>query len=213
MIWLSGSVRPELLALRHPRIGAMFNPNHVKTWALDQWPMFGADNGGYGGKFRPERWLPWLDLIAPRGDRCLFAAVPDRFDPDDLNGNFPATQDLWGRWHQEVIDRGLKAAWVAQNGATPDDIPPFAEAVFIGGDTKWKLSERAWAIVACAKAHGLWVHVGRVNGMSRFRAGQISNVDSADGNLLKFGYDANLPTLIRWLDTTDSQPHLALFGS
>lgn len=210
MIYLSGSLTPELQAIGHPRIGAMIQPRSRYSAArIDMWPMFAADNGGYGGKFDPARWLPWLDRVALRADRCLFAVVPDRFDPADLAGNFAATQAMWGRWSRDVTDRGLVAAWVAQNGATPDDIPPDAGAVFIGGDTRWKLSEQAWAIVAAGKARGLHAHIGRVNGLPRFHAAYISGADSADGNLLRYGYQANIGRVLGWLDAT-TQPTLGL---
>lgn len=212
LIYLSGAVKDELLALGHPRIGAMFQPNSYgpKTW--DKWPMFAGDSGGFGGKFDPRYYLPFADGMAMRADRCLFLAVPDRFDPTDIAGNFAATQEMWELWAHEVTDRGLPAAWVAQNGATPDDIPPDASAVFIGGDDTWKTSERAWAIVAAAKARSLWVHIGRVNGIARFRAGSMSMADSVDGNKLKYGYDENIRYVLAWLDQTECQPHLSLFG-
>lgn len=210
MIYLSGAVREELLALDHPRIGAMFQPRSYGMATVDRWPMFAADCGGYGGKFNPNVWLPWIDKIADRGDRCLFAVVPDRFDPDDLDGNLAATAQMWEQWYEEVLVRGLRPAWVAQNGATPDDIPPEAGAVFIGGSTDWKLSEQAWTVVTAARAHELWVHMGRVNGGGRFGAGYISGVDSADGNVLKYGYDRNIRRLLTWLDDTESMP-LPLF--
>jgi hypothetical protein len=177
---------------------------------IEQWPRWAADCGGYGGKFDPRRWVPWLDKIAPYDP--IFVVVPDRFDPTDIGGNFAATQAMWAHWVDQVLDRGLRAAWVAQNGARTDDIPPDASAVFIGGDDTWKTSEQAWAIVSTAKAHGLWTHMGRVNGLPKFRAGHISGLDSADGNVLKYGYNANLPRLLAWLDATDAQQHLPIGG-
>ncbi|HSS11161.1 MAG TPA: hypothetical protein VLL25_14840 [Acidimicrobiales bacterium] len=211
MIYLSGAVKDELLELNHPRIGAMFQPRSYGMATVDRWPIFAADSGGYNNRFQPTTWLRFVDKIAMRGERCLFACVPDHFDPHDLDHNFERTQYLWFQWKDAVIDRGLPPAWVAQNGATPDDIPADADAVFIAGDTEWKLSERAWAIVAAAKARSRWVHMGRVNGLPRFRAGAISCVDSADGNVLKYGYHANLPRLLMWLNATET-PHLSLFG-
>lgn len=207
--YLSGHSCWREIKLAHPRIGLMAQPGNYGPRTIRHWPRWAADNGGYGGKFDPSLWLPWLDRVAPYDP--LFVVVPDRFDPDDLAGNFAATQRMWDLWKHEVIERGLVAAWVAQNGATPDDIPPDAGAVFIGGDTKWKLSERAWAVVAAAKARSRHVHIGRVNGLPRFRAGAISCADSADGNVLSNGCVANLPRVLSWLEATD-QPHLSLFG-
>lgn len=212
-MYLSGAVTDELLELHHPQIGLMTQPGSYGMKTVDKWPAFAADNGGFGDKFDPVVWLPWLDKIAARGDRCLFAVVPDRFDPNDLAGNHAATMERWHQYKTEVVERGLPPAFVAQNGCTPDDVPIDATCVFIGGDTTWKLSEKAWAIVAAAKAHGSWVHIGRVNGLPRFRAGAISGADSADGNVLRYGRDANLPRLLTWLRWTSTQQSLPLFGA
>ncbi len=203
VLYLSGHVCPKELGV-HPLLGLMAQPGSYGPKTISQWPLWAADCGGYGGKFDPAVWLPWLDRCADWNP--LFVVVPDRFDPDDIAGNFAATQAMWEKWGPVVIERGLNAAWVAQNGATPDDIPTEAAAVFIGGDTKWKLSERAWAIVSAAKARSKWVHIGRVNG-----AGAISMADSADGNLLANGCDANRHRLLAFFEAAE-QPHLALFG-
>jgi len=217
MIWLSGHVCPkEHHLVGHPHFGLMAHPKAYNLTEIDRWPRFGGDNGGYGGKFTAAGWLPFLDACAILPHKCLFMVVPDRFDPADIPGNFAATQEMWERWHPEVIDRGLPAAWVAQNGATPDDIPVDCSAVFIGGDDAWKTSERAWAIVAAAKAHGKWVHLGRVNGYPKMGAGELSGVDSADGTMLAFGCDANRHRMMAWLkkanEDVELQPHLPLFG-
>lgn len=212
MTYLSGHVCPkDEHLIGHPRFGLMTQPRSYGIATIAKWHQFAYDCGGYGGKFTPDEWLPGLDRVAMYPDRCIFATSPDRFDPDDLAGNFAATQEMWEQWHPEIIQRGLVAAWVAQNGATPDDIPNDAGAVFIGGDTTRKLSERAWAVVAAAKARGRWVHIGRINGLPRFRAGSISMADSSDGNVLAFGCEANRHRVMQWIDATE-QPHLALFG-
>jgi hypothetical protein len=211
MIYLSGAVNPQLEALHHPRIGIMVQPRSYGVETVLRWKLQALDCGGYGGKFSPKLWLPYVDRMVDAGVDPLFVVVPDRFDPTDIAGNFKATQVMWERWSPEVLDRGLPAAWVAQNGATPDDIPPDASAVFIGGDNQWKTSERAWAVVAGARAHGLWTHLGRVNGLPKFHAGYLSCVDSADGTMVKHGAERNIPALLRMLNMT-SQPHLDLFG-
>ena len=47
------------------------------------------------------------------------------------------------------------------------------------------------------------VHCGRVNSWRRLRACAVSGVDSVDGTYLKFGPDANWPTLTAWLDAVN----------
>ena len=107
---------------------------------------------------------------------CLFAAVPD------VVGDADATAEMWTEWSPEVIDRGLPAAWVAQDGATDHDIPEEAAAVFIGGTTNFKLGQGARDIVREASGRGMWVHVGRVNTYRRLRYCQSIGADSVDGS-------------------------------
>lgn len=216
-MWFSGHVCPgEHFLADHPHFGLMAHPAAYGLAEIDRWARFAGDNGGYGGKFDPKVWLPFLDICALLPHKCAFMAVPDRFDPNDIPGNFAATQEMWEVWYREVLDRGLPPAWVAQNGATPDDIPVDARAVFIGGDDAWKTSERAWAIVAAAKARGKWAHMGRVNGAPKMRSGELSGLDSADGTLLKHGCNANRHRVLDWLEEVNggvvAQPHLPIFG-
>jgi hypothetical protein len=191
-------------------LGLMIQPGNSLHRQIDRYPFFAVDSGCYGDKFDPERWRRTLDHAALWPDRCLFAVVPDRFDPADLPGNHPATLDLWPRWVAEVTDRGLPTAFVCQNGSTPDDVPQEAEAVFIGGDTAWKLSRWAWAQVAAGQARGRWAHVGRVNTAVRFGSARIFGADSADGTLVRHGpRPAMIGQLVAMLD---QPPQLPLSG-
>jgi hypothetical protein len=54
-------------------------------------------------------------------------------------------------------------------------------AVFIGGSTKWKLSECAASIIRAAGVIGKWSHVGRVNTPERFDWALSVGADSIDG--------------------------------
>lgn len=222
-MFLSGVSNDDLKDLQRPDMGLMCQPGNSYHLQIDDYPKFGADNGCFTESWNEKTWLKMLDRVAFHSDRCLFAVVPDVFHPDrgvtywrgrpeKGVGDHRATLERWHQYHHEITDRGLPAAFVAQNGCTPDDIPTDASVVFIGGNTVWKLSERAWAIVATAKAHGLWVHMGRVNSLERLKACNLSGVDSADGTFLKWGPDINLPRLVAMLDHLNTQPHLALFG-
>jgi hypothetical protein len=189
MRYLTGVSNAETRALARQRadLGLMCQPRSSLHRQIDAYPFFAVDNDCYGGRFNPDRWKRCLDHAAAWGDRCLFAAAPDRFDPADLNGNHAATLALWPEWVGEIVDRGLRPAFVCQNGSTPDDVPDDAQAVFIGGDTTWKLSRWAWAHVAAARARGRWAHVGRVNTAVRWGSTRIFGADSADGTLVKHG--------------------------
>lgn len=212
MIYLTGVSNEGVTALRRSDIGLMIQPGNSYHLQIDRYPAFAGDNAAFGGRFNESKWLLMADRAALHQERCLFIVCPDRFDPHDLANNHRCTVELWHRYKQEIWDRGLPAAFVAQNGCTPDDVPADADAVFIGGDDGYKLSETAWAVVAWAKAHGKWAHVGRVNSMERIRACSLSQADSADGTYLKYGPDVNLPKLVGWLDHLNYQPHLAMFG-
>ena len=202
-----------VIALGRPDIGLMIQPGNSYHLQIDRYPFFAGDNGCYGNKFSPVKYLRMLDRAAMWAERCLFCTAPDRYDPNDLKGNHPATADLWGEWAHEVTDRGLPVAFVCQNGSTPDDVPADAAAVFIGGDTEWKLSRWAWAHLMAAKARGRWAHVGRVNSDTRLESVSIMSADSADGTYLKHGPDVNLPKLVNWLDGLAYEPHLPIFGA
>ena len=92
--------------------------------------------------------------------RPLFVTVPDAV------ADSRTTAHLWGVWAHAVRRRGLPLAFVAQNGCDrPNMSPPWREfdAVFIGGDTAWKLGPEARRIVRICKEHGKHVHMGRVN--------------------------------------------------
>ncbi len=86
------------------------------------------------------------------------------------------------------------------------------DALFLGGDTEWKLSDHARAIAGEAKRRGLWVHMGRVNSLRRIEIAVDFGCDSVDGNFLGFGPDANLPQLLHWLETLHGQPRFDLWG-
>jgi hypothetical protein len=180
----------------------MCQPGNSLHRQICLYPFFAVDNGCYGGKFDPDKWKRTLDHAAGWQERCLFAAVPDVFNPDNVKDNHRLTLEQWPVWVDEVTDRGLKPAFVCQNGSTPDDVPD-CDAVFIGGTTDWKLSRWAWAQVAAAKARGRWAHVGRVNTAVRWGSVNIFGADSADGTLVKHGPRAEM---IRQLEAMLDQP-------
>lgn len=205
MKYLTGVSNTDTQAVARVRadLGLMIQPGNSLHRQIKLYPFFAVDNGCYGGRFDPDSWRRTLDVAAVWQERCLFAVVPDRFDPNDLHGNHPGTLDLWPVWYGEVVDRGLRPAFVCQNDSTPDDVPGAAHAVFIGGDTEWKLSRFAWAQVAAAKARGRWAHVGRVNTAVRWGSVRIFGADSADGTLVKHGPRAEM---IRQLTAMLDQP-------
>lgn len=168
-------------------LGQMVTPesgNRVVPGA--RWAM---DNGCFSDRWTPARWLAALDRDRDTPG-CLWAVVPD------VVGDARATNERWARWHGAARDRGYRCAYVMQNGCRSY---PSCSAVFVGGDTAWKLGPEARALVARARAEGLWVHMGRVNSLRRLRYAAAIGCDSVDGTYLAYGPVVNLPNLRGWL--------------
>lgn len=136
--------------------------------------IWAADNGAFTKRFDPDAFMAFLEKMRPYQDRCLFAVAPD------VVGDAKATLALYGEWRERIRALGYPVAYAAQNGAEALPLPP-CEAVFIGGDTAWKLGPGAAAVIARARREGKWVHVGRVNSRRRIRHFQLLGVDSVDG--------------------------------
>jgi len=73
----------------------------------------------------------------------------------------------------------------------------------------WKLSHHAMYLVWQAKERGLWTHMGRANSGKRFRRAVEMQVDSADGNFLRWP-SKNAQRLRAMLDGLNDEPQLAL---
>jgi hypothetical protein len=109
-----------------------------------------------------------------------------------------------GRWQEHyeyVAGLGYKPAFVLQDGATDQTIPwNELECLFIGGSTKYKLSNEAKQFVRQAKDLGKWVHMGRVNSKRRISLAYEWGCDSVDGTYVAFGPDVNTPRLVKMLN-------------
>lgn len=178
-----------------PRAGERIIPG--APWALD--------NGCFSAKWTPVEYFRALDRYASVPG-CLFAVVPD------VVADAAGTNRLWGKcWDLGLRRRGYPVAYVIQDGAT--SIPRWCDAVFVGGSTEWKLGEDARRLVALAKRHDKWVHMGRVNSLKRLRYADEIGCDSADGTFLVFDPTTNLPRLLGWLDAINGtelvREHLA----
>ena len=157
-----------------------------------------ADNGCFNAAtFNVDRWVDWLDR-QPR--TALWATVPD------VVGDHQATLERWHQWAPIVRELGYRPAFVIQNGCDSlAAVPLDAAAVFVGGDTKYKLSETARTIVQQFAGP---THMGRVNSLRRLRLAAAWGLDSVDGTFLSFGPDVNLQRLLRWLHEIHQQPTL-----
>lgn len=154
-----------------------------------------ADNSAFGKDGYPgdDPYIEWLDA-QPNREACLFAVAPDA-----ICDHQRTYRRSFSALHR-IRTIGYPAAFVAQNGARPDNVPwPTFDVLFIGGDTAWKLGPVARRLVAAAKGHGKRVHMGRVNSERRLRYADHIGCDSADGTFLTFGPKKNLPRLESWL--------------
>lgn len=162
-----------------------------------------ADNGVYGkGWIGYDRWYAWLEKNAGDAGTCLFATAPD------VVANHFATERRSRPWLQRIRDLGYPVAFVAQNYMEMStwDLWDEIDALFIGGDTTWKLEEEAANLAAVASSLGKWVHMGRVNSEKRYRYAEAIGCDSVDGTYLTFGPDKNLRHLQAWQRTSDQLP-------
>lgn len=86
------------------------------------------------------------------------------------------------------------------------------DALFIGGTTRWKLSEAAHELAAEAKRRGKWLHMGRVNSWPRMQIASAMGCDSVDGTYLKYrqreGEGVGEAEIAEWLAALERQPIL-----
>ena len=173
----------------------------IATPAQGQTPDEGvdwcADNGCFSDKWKPNKWLDWLQQ---QPTTMRFAVCPDAV------ADATKTTLLFEQWQPVMEQLGVPVAYVAQDHVTSNMIPwDNIDTLFIGGTTEWKLSAHSTQLVTEAKQRGLWVHIGRVNSYKRLRWADNIGADSCDGTFLTFGPDINLPKLLRWLARIETQ--------
>jgi hypothetical protein len=168
-------------------------------WAMDNGAFSGFDEGAFVRML--ERFTPLSDL-SPLSV-CLFVTAPD------VVGDAASTLRRWPFWSRLIRGLGHRPAFVAQDGLTPDRVPwGEAGALFIGGTTAYKESAEARTLCGIAKAHGIWVHWGRVNGKRRYELAQLAGADSIDGTGFSMYPDTNIPKIAEWEAAIHQQPTL-----
>ncbi len=159
-----------------------------------------ADNGAYS-RFDEPAYLRMLRRIrAVDTSRLLFVVAPDVVAQSDATvGYFDGWLDALKPGADE--NDHLPVAFVAQDGLEDRDWDwwfGFADCLFVGGSTEWKLSRAAADLVLEAKRRGLWVHAGRVNTMKRINHFMDLGTDSIDGT----GYSRfpkHIANGVRWI--------------
>lgn len=193
----SGKIRD---AMADRRLGAILAPGGGSTPPPNA--IMCADNGCFGkGWPGEEKWWDWLTKLD--ASRLKFAVAPD------VVGDAAATIARSAPWLPKIRELGIPAAFVAQDGLEDLEVPwDTFDVLFVGGSTAWKIGPAARRIVADAKAHGKWVHMGRVNSHRRLSYAAHIGCDSADGTYLVFGPDVNLPKMLGWLRRLDQEAEL-----
>jgi hypothetical protein len=188
------------LMLDNKEMGLLAQPWGTSTTRAG-W-IWAADNGCFSmGKWKEERWLSWLSNDHPRSG-CLFATVPDSV------GDHTGTLIRWNKYFETVRQLRYPLAFVAQNGAMPNNVPwGELDCLFIGGDDWFKTAASTFALARHARSLGKWVHVGRVNSLRRLRLWR-DDADSSDGTFLAYGPEKNAPRVKGWVEALRSQPSL-----
>lgn len=107
---------------------------------------------------------------------CVFALAPD------LPGDAETTLIRFAWWQPVIRSFGYPVGFALQNGQQDYRIPwGQFDALFVAGDTAFKLSPYAAGVVAEARRRGMWVHMGRVNSNRRIKYAASIGCDSFDG--------------------------------
>jgi hypothetical protein len=187
---------------RDAQVGHLIVPRQWNT-TLDLQPgRWAMDNGAFSG-FDEGAFMRMLERFAERPG-CLFVTAPD------VVGDAAATLARWPFWSRVLRGLGLPPAFVAQDGLTTDRVPADIGALFIGGSTAYKEGPAARALCAYAKARGIWVHWGRVNGRRRYEMARRAGTDSIDGTGFSMFPDTNIPLAAEWERDSRSQLELSL---
>lgn len=203
-------VTPTSALSHRADVGMLLTPaggNRGETLAHWSGSRWAADTGCFRHPetFSVAAYLDWLAALAPYRDRCLFATAPDRV------GDAAATWAVAAPVLPQLRALGYRAALVAQDGweRLPVDWGAF-DCLFVGGSTRWKLSEAAYGLVREARARGKWTHQGRCNSWRRLRAAHAAGYDSADGTCLRYNPPLYTVEITGWLDRLQAQPALPL---
>jgi hypothetical protein len=205
LLLVSGATRfPRNETVGHLIVPRQWNLADALELQPGKWAM---DNGCFTG-FDAGAFVRMLERFA-HVPGCLFVTAPD------VVGDAASTLALWPFWSQLIMGVGRRAAFVAQDGLHPDRVPwetliDEAGALFIGGSTEYKESEAVRSLCGYAKARGIWVHWGRVNGKRRYELALKAGCDSIDGTGFSMYPDTNIPKARELHDAIQAQPELGL---
>lgn len=197
---VSGTTRTvrDLAAKGVPNLGHLLTPkngNRVDT-ILETGLPWACDNGAFSG-FDAGEFRLFLGKISGKR-QALFVAIPD------VVGDARETVKMFGEWRDEVAATGHPVAFVLQDGQEDLELPD-ADCYFIGGSTRFKLSETAMGLAQDGKRRGAWVHIGRVNSERRIRIAAEMGCDSFDGGSMAMFGDAYIERFCKFAERVQVQ--------
>jgi len=169
--------------------------------------LFAVDNDCYhlGDAFDGQVFLEQLHKLMPFHERCLFVSA------QDVLGDAAATLALLPGWSKAIRSLGFPVALVGQDGMEDYEVPwHLCDAFFVGGGTDWKLGAGARLLMGQAKAHGKWIHMGRVNSAQRMRYARNLGGNSIDGTEWAINPGRGIKWAANTLNEMDAQMALAL---
>lgn len=158
-----------------------------------------CDNGAFSG-LDAESFRRMLRRVSEANlDRLLWITCPDKI------ADATTTLQMFEEWHKEVRAAG-PIAFVGQDGQE-DLVLPWEkfDCLFIGGSTRWKLSEAAGSLIQEAKDRRKHVHMGRVNSRRRLVTAMDAGCDSVDGSSLSMFGDKYIHVFCRWCRELEAQ--------
>lgn len=207
LVLVSGATRtPRSDTVGHLIVPGSWNAPASLGLVPGRWAM---DNGAFGGAFDPGQFVSMLEAFSG-WPGCLFVAAPDVIYKSRI-GDAAKTREKWPFWSKLIRGLGFLPAFVLQDGLRPEQVP-WGEfgSVFIGGSDTFKNSPLVVSICAYAKARGVKVHWGRVNGPIRYKQALSTGCDSIDGTGFSRWPDTNIPLVQQWDAEIQQQPELSL---
>lgn len=188
-------------------VGVLLTPPGIKNVEMKELIESGlpwaADNGAFSG-FSPIKFKQLLKTVQGQPG-CLFVACPD------VVGDAKATLELFNQWQGEIEYAELPTALVLQDGQE-NLLLPDADAYFVGGSTRFKLSRSATDLIVECKRRNKWVHMGRVNSMRRIKHAHKREVDSIDGTRYRFQGFNTVRTFCEYMSLLDTYKRIRANG-
>jgi hypothetical protein len=135
------------------------------------------DNGAFSNRFDKGIWIERLSGLVDYKSTCLFVVIPD------VIYDHKETLKSFDKYRGFITE--YPVAFVSQDGIQEGGIPwNDFDCLFIGGSDQHKLGKEGGWIMNAAKERNKWVHVGRVNSVSRIL--KFWRADSWDGTHLGY---------------------------